>query len=80
MMYCPENPRTKLQWERTYPFLRARGLRVHHGELRPWRPNHRRKATGSGCFTIYDWGNGAAAEAYNRMLDHFGPDLVQREE
>lgn len=22
--------------------------------------------------TIYDWGNGAAAEAYNRILDKFG--------
>ncbi|MBN2477446.1 MAG: hypothetical protein JXB62_22765 [Pirellulales bacterium] len=25
----------------------------------------------------YDWGNGAAAEAHNRMLDHFGADFVQ---
>lgn len=25
-----------------------------------------------GEFTIYDWGNGAAAEAYNRLLDKFG--------
>jgi hypothetical protein len=33
---------------------------------------------GMGVFTIYDWGNGAAAEAYNRMIDHFGPDLVHR--
>jgi hypothetical protein len=24
-----------------------------------------------GEFTIYDWGNGAAAEAYSRILDHF---------
>ena len=24
---------------------------------------------GMGEFTIYDWGNGAAAEAYNRILD-----------
>lgn len=27
---------------------------------------------GMGEFTIYDWGNGAAAEAYNRILDKFG--------
>lgn len=27
---------------------------------------------GIGEFTIYDWGNGAAAEAYNRILDKFG--------
>ena len=25
-----------------------------------------------GEFTIYDWGNGAAAEAYNRIFDKFG--------
>jgi hypothetical protein len=25
-----------------------------------------------GEFTIYDWGNGAAAEAFNRIRDHFG--------
>lgn len=26
---------------------------------------------GMGEFTIYDWGNGAAAEVYNRILDKF---------
>ena len=36
------------------------------------------EGAGMGVFTIYDWGNGAAAEAYNRMLDHFGPELVHR--
>ena len=25
-----------------------------------------------GEFTIYDWGNGAASEAYNRIIDKFG--------
>ncbi len=29
---------------------------------------------GIGEFTIYDWGNGAASEAYNRIADHY-PDL-----
>jgi hypothetical protein len=33
---------------------------------------------GMGVFTIYDWGNGAAAEAAMRILDHYGP-LVVRE-
>jgi hypothetical protein len=28
--------------------------------------------------TYWYWGNGAAAEAYNRMLDHFEPELVHR--
>jgi len=27
---------------------------------------------GIGTFTIYDWGNGAAAEAWNRIRDHYG--------
>lgn len=30
---------------------------------------------GMGEFTIYDWGNGAASEAYNRVLDKFGADI-----
>jgi hypothetical protein len=30
-------------------------------------------------FSVYDWSNGAAAEAYNRMLDHFGGELVHRQ-
>lgn len=30
------------------------------------------ESEGMGEFTIYDWGNGAAAEAYNRILDKFG--------
>jgi hypothetical protein len=33
---------------------------------------------GMGVFTIYDWGNGAASEAYLRLLDHFGEDVVLR--
>jgi len=31
-----------------------------------------------GSFTIYDWGNGAAAEAANRIIDHFGQVYVDR--
>lgn len=27
---------------------------------------------GIGEFTIYDWGNGAASECYERILDHWG--------
>ena len=33
---------------------------------------------GMGVFTIYDWGNGAAAEAYNRLLDHFGDAFMKQ--
>ena len=32
-----------------------------------------------GSFTIYDWGNGAAAEARNRIHDHFGDVYVDRQ-
>ena len=31
-----------------------------------------------GVFTIYDWGNGAAAEAWNRVFDHFGSVYIDR--
>jgi hypothetical protein len=29
-------------------------------------------------FTIYDWGNGAAAESYNRLLDRYGKAFLMR--
>jgi hypothetical protein len=29
-----------------------------------------------GDFNIYDWGNGSASEAFNRMLDHYGLDFL----
>ncbi len=71
MMYCPENPRTKVQWEKTWPFFGPEdyGFTMenygHNGRTSP-------EGLGMGEFTIYDWGNGAAAEAYNRILDKFG--------
>ncbi len=77
MMYCPENPRTKVQWEKRHPFFGPEDYGftmenyAHGGKTSP-------EGAGMGVFTIYDWGNGAAAEAYNRMLDHFGSDLVHR--
>lgn len=71
MMYCNENPKTKLQWEKVYPFFASEdyGFMMEnygHGG----RTNS--AGEGMGMFTIYDWGNGAAAEAYNRILDKFG--------
>lgn len=71
MMYCPENPQTKSQWEKVYPFFSVEdyGFMMEnygHGG----RTNT--EGEGMGEFTIYDWGNGAAAEAYNRILDKFG--------
>jgi hypothetical protein len=77
MMYAPENPRTKEQWEKRHPFFGPEdyGFTMenygHGGRTSP-------EGEGMGVFTIYDWGNGAAAEAYNRMVDHFGPELVHR--
>ncbi len=71
MMYCPENPRTKVQWEKTWPFFGPEdyGFTMenygHNGRTSP-------EGLGMGEFTIYDWGNGAAAEAYNRIWDKFG--------
>ena len=71
MMYAPENPQTKIQWENVYPFFGADdyGFMMenygHGGRTSP-------AGEGMGEFTIYDWGNGAAAEAYNRILDKFG--------
>lgn len=76
MMYCPENPDTRAQWEEAWPFFGKEdyGFMMenygHGGETNA-------KGLGIGEFTIYDWGNGAAAEAYNRILDHYGADFVQ---
>jgi len=75
MMYCPENPETKEQWEKVYPFFNEKdyGFMMenygHGGETN-------NEGLGIGEFTIYDWGNGAAAEAYNRMADHLGQDFL----
>lgn len=71
MMYCPENPEVKALWEQVWPFFGAQdyGFTMenygHSGETSP-------DGIGVGEFTIYDWGNGAAAEAFNRIRDHFG--------
>ncbi|WP_421809873.1 hypothetical protein [Flagellimonas sp.] len=69
MMYCPENPITKEQWEKKFPFFGPEdyGFMMEnygHGGLTD------SMGLGIGPFTIYDWGNGAAAEAYNRIMDH----------
>lgn len=75
MMYCPENPKTKLQWERKWNFFGKEdyGFMMEnygHGGVTD------DKGIGIGEFTIYDWGNGAASEAYNRILDHFGEEYM----
>ena len=76
MMYCPQNPEAKTQWEKVWPFFNEKdyGFTMenygHGGHTSS-------EGEGMGEFTIYDWGNGAAAEAYNRIIDKFGSDLFR---
>jgi len=77
MMYCPENPLVKTLWEKKYPFFGPEdyGFTMenygHGGATSP-------EGEGMGVFTIYDWGNGAAAEAWNRLRDRFGLEFLMR--
>ncbi|MCT4590429.1 MAG: hypothetical protein N4A71_21550 [Carboxylicivirga sp.] len=76
MMYCPENPKTKKQWEAKHTFFNEKdyGFMMEnygHGGYTS------KDGGGIGHFTIYDWGNGAASEAYNRLVDHYGIELFQ---
>ena len=69
MMYCPENPDVKRQWEIAHPFFSE----LDYGfNMENYGHDCRTDDQGAGIgeFTIYDWGNGAAAEAYERILDH----------
>lgn len=77
MMYCPENPEVKQLWERVWPFFGEEdyGFTMenygHGGTTSP-------EGMGMGEFTIFTWGNGAAAEARNRIHDHYGDVYVDR--
>lgn len=77
MMYCPENPEAKEQWEKAWPFFNELdyGFNMenygHNGEISS-------EGIGIGEFTIYDWGNGAASEAYERLLDLYGQEYVRQ--
>jgi hypothetical protein len=77
MMYCPENPKAKPLWEKVWPFFGPQdyGFTMenygHGGEVSA-------EGEGIGSFTIYDWGNGAAAEARNRVYDHYGDVYIDR--
>ena len=78
MMYCPENPQAKALWEKVWPFFGPEdyGFTMenygHTGYTTP-------EGGGIGEFTIYDWGNGAAAEARNRIWDHYGDLYIDRQ-
>ena len=77
MMYCPENPVAKVQWEKTWPFFGKEDygfMMENYGHSGITGPD----GIGIGEFTIYDWGNGAASEAYTRIADHFGKDFIEQ--
>lgn len=71
MMYSPLNPKTKLQWERKWIFF---GKEDYGFMMENYGHDGTTGAGGLGIgeFTIYDWGNGAASEAYLRIAAHFG--------
>lgn len=76
MMYCPENLESKDQWEKVWPFFGKEdyGFMMEnygHGGVTG------SEGIGIGEFTIYDWGNGAAAEAYSRIVDHFEKNFIE---
>jgi hypothetical protein len=77
MMYCPENPKVRAMWEKVYPWFDAKDYGF---TMENYGHGGRTSAAGEGMgsFTIYDWGNGAAAEAANRILDHYGQVYVDR--
>lgn len=75
MMYCPELPIARKQWEAAHRFFGEKDfgfMMENYGHSGTTSPT----GGGVGVFTIYDWGNGAAAEAWNRLLDHHGSDFV----
>lgn len=75
MIYSPENPKTKAQWESRWPFFNEAdyGFMMenygHEGRPSP-------AGGGIGEFAIFSWGAGAASEGYNRMLDRY-PELMK---
>ncbi len=78
MMYCPENPGVQAMWEKVYPWF---GPEDYGFTMENYGHGGRTSAEGEGMgvFTIYDWGNGAAAEAAMRILDHWGQVYIDRE-
>lgn len=71
MMYSPANTKTKKQWENRWSFFGTKDygfMMENYGHDGVTAPDGK----GMGEFTIYDWGNGAASEAYYRIENHFG--------
>ena len=76
MMYCPENEKVKVQWEKKWPFLNETdyGFMMENYGHDGYADS---EGLGIGEFTIYDWGNGAASEAVMRIRTHM-PHLWER--
>ena len=76
MMYCPENAQTKKQWEKRYRFF---GEKDYGFMMENYGHSGYANSSGGGIgtFTIYDWGNGSACEAYNRIIDRYGMEILQ---
>lgn len=76
MMYCPENAKSKVQWENKWKFF---GEEDYGFMMENYGHGGRTSSEGVGIgeFTIYDWGNGAASEAYNRILDKYGKSFLE---
>ncbi len=75
MMYCPENKDTKFLYERKFNFFDEKDfgfMMENYGHGGVTSPD----GLGIGGFTIYDWGNGSASEAYNRIIDHYGEPFI----
>ena len=75
MMYSPLNPKTKGQWEKKWPFF---GKEDYGFMMENYGHGGTTGADGLGIgeFTIYDWGNGAASEAYLRIAAHNGKEWL----
>lgn len=78
MMYCPENPHVRGQYKKAHPFF---GEEDFGFTMENYAHDARPSAEGGGIgpFTIYDWGNGAACEARNRVRDHYGDVYIDLE-
>ena len=76
MMYCPENPETKAQYEKVYPYF---GEEDYGFNMENYGHDGRTNSEGVGIgpATHYDWGNGSASEAYNRIVDKFGKEYIK---
>lgn len=75
MMYTPGNKETKEQWQQRWPFL---GVEDYGFMMENYGHDGFTDSNGIGIgeFSIYDWGSGAAAEAYNRIIDHWGESVL----